>query len=87
MLSRTTSPTREEKKNTNSIMLLATVLSLFLVSEVSLARDLTIAAFNVQIFGQKKANDAFIMETLVKVYNALFNTCMSFQTIASTSIT
>lgn len=30
-------------------------------------KELTIAAFNVQIFGQKKSEDAFVMDILVKV--------------------
>ena len=46
------------------------VLATVLVSEVRHceAGDLAIAAFNVQIFGQKKIKDAFVMETLVKVH-------------------
>lgn len=52
-----------------SVVFFGLVLATILVLEVRQchARDLTIAAFNVQIFGQKKANDAFVMETLVKI--------------------
>lgn len=45
------------------------LLLVVLMSGVGLcvAKELTIAAFNVQIFGQKKSDNAFIMDVLVRI--------------------
>ena len=45
----------------------ALVLVLLSISTQCSGKDLTVAAFNVQIFGQNKAKDEFVMGILTKV--------------------